>query len=364
MLALLEDAHWIDPSSLEVFNRLVERVPRLRAFLVITFRPEFAAPWTGQAHVNSLALSRFGRRHAVAMIDRVAGGKALPAEVLEQIVEKTDGVPLFVEELTKTVLESGLLREGNGAYILASALTPLAIPSTLQDSLMARLDRLAPVKEIAQIGATIGREFSYRLLEAVSPVQGAPLRDALGQLMAAELVYGRGTPPEATYSFKHALVQETAYATLLKSRRQHLHQRIAEGLRDRFPERAESEPGVVAHHFTQAGLTNVAIEWWGRAGARAMRRFANQEAVVSYSNGLRLIADIPTTNERDRRALSFRLAMGPALLAARGYASDEVERKYLEAGRLASSGRPRSRFHQHPRALALRLRPRRVRTRP
>ena len=172
VLALLEDVHWIDPSSLEVFNRLVERVSRLDAFLVITFRPEFAAPWTGQSHVNSLALSRFGRRHAVAMIDRVAGGKALPAEVLEQIVEKTDGVPLFVEELTKTVLESGLLREESGGYTLASALTPLAIPSTLQDSLMARLDRLAPVKEIAQIGATIGRKFSYRLLEAVAPVQG------------------------------------------------------------------------------------------------------------------------------------------------------------------------------------------------
>ena len=159
VLALLEDAHWIDPSSLEVFNRLVDRMPTLRAFLIITFRPDFVPPWIGQAHVHSLALSRFGRRHALAMIDRVTGGKALPAEVLEQIVAKTDGVPLFVEELTKTVLESGLLREDDGSYVLTSALTPIAIPSTLQDSLMARLDRLAPIKEIAQIGATIGREF-------------------------------------------------------------------------------------------------------------------------------------------------------------------------------------------------------------
>ena len=337
VLALLEDAHWIDPSSLEVFNRLINRTPKLRAFLVITFRPDFVAPWVGHAHVNLLALNRFGRRHAVAMIDRIAGGKALPAEVLEQIVAKTDGVPLFVEELTKTVLESGLLHEESGSYVLASALSPLAIPSTLQDSLMARLDRLAPVKEIAQIGATIGREFSYSLLEAVSPVRGAALQDALGKLMAAGLVFGHGTPPEATYAFKHALVQDTAYATLLKGRRQGLHQRIAESLRDRFPEHAEHEPGVIAHHFTQAGLAQSAIEWWGRAGTRAMRRFANHEAVLSYANGLTLMADLPRSEERDRQELSFRLALGPALLAARGYASDEVEHNYQEAGRLAEA---------------------------
>ena len=337
VLALLEDAHWIDPSSLEVFSRLIDRAPGLRALLVVTFRPEFAPPWIGPAHVHSLALGRFGRRHALAMIDCVAQRKALPAEVLEQIVAKTDGVPLFVEELTKTVLESGLLREENGSYLLASALTPLAIPSTLQDSLMARLDRLAPVKEIAQIGATIGREFSHDLLEAVSPVQGASLQEGLVQLMAAGLVFGHGKPPRATYTFKHALVQDTAYATLLKSRRQQLHQRIAESLRDRFPERAEREPGVVAHHFTRSGLYEMAIEWWGRAGERAKRRFADREAVESYVNGLALIADLPPCVERDRRELAFRLAMGPALLAVRGYASDEVGRNYDVAGRLAEA---------------------------
>ena len=335
VLALLEDAHWIDPSSLDVFSRLIDRSPRLRAFFVITFRPEFVAPWLDRAHVESLALSRFGRRHALAMIDRVAGGKAFPPEVLEQIVAKTDGVPLFVEELTKTVLESGLLREENGSYVLASALTQFAIPSTLQDSLMARLDRLAPVKEIAQIGATIGREFPYDLLEAVSPVRGAALQDALGQLMAAGLVFGHGAPPEATYAFKHALVQDTAYATLLKSRRQQLHERIAETLRDRFPERAENEPGIIAHHFTQAGQPRTAIEWWSRAGAQAKRRFANHEAVYSYANALNLMADLPRSEERDRQELAFRLALGPALLAARGYASDEVEHNYQEASRLA-----------------------------
>jgi tetratricopeptide (TPR) repeat protein len=337
VLALLEDAHWIDPSSLEVFSRLVDRIPKLRAFLIITYRPEFVPPWLGQGHVHSLALSRFGRRHALAMIDRVAGGKALPAEVLEQIVAKTDGVPLFVEELTKTVLESGLLHENNESYVLASALTPLAIPSTLQDSLMARLDRLAPIKEIAQIGATIGREFPYKLLEAVSPTQGVALQDALAQLVTAGLIFSHGAPPEASYTFKHALVQDTAYATLLKSRRQQLHQRIAESLRDRFPERADREPGMVAHHFTQAGLPKTGIEWWGRAGDRAMRRFANHEAALSYVNGLNLMADLPAGEERDRRELVFRLALGPALLAARGYASEEVERNYQEASRLAEA---------------------------
>ncbi|MGY3233152.1 class 3 adenylate cyclase/tetratricopeptide (TPR) repeat protein [Bradyrhizobium sp. USDA 4448] len=337
MLVLLEDAHWIDPSSLEVFNRLVDRMPGLRALLIITFRPEFVAPWLGQAHVHSLALSRLGRRHALALIDRLTGGKALPAEVLEQIVAKTDGVPLFIEELTKTVLESGLLREANGAYVLTSVLTPLAIPSTLQDSLMARLDRLAPIKEIAQIGATIGREFSFDLLEVASPVQGVALQDALGQLVAAGLIFRHGAPSEVTYAFKHALVQETAYGSLLKNRRQQMHQRIAESLRDRFPERAEREPGLVAHHFTRAGLPKIAIEWWSRAGNRAMRRFANQEAALSYVNGLNLMAELPPGEERNRQELGFRLSLGPALLAARGYASDEVDRNYQEASRLAES---------------------------
>jgi class 3 adenylate cyclase/tetratricopeptide (TPR) repeat protein len=337
VLALLEDAHWIDPSSLELFNRLVDRMPEMRAFLIVSFRPEFTPPWIGQAHVQPLALSRFGRRHALALINRVAGGKALPAEVLEQIVAKTDGVPLFVEELTKTVLESGLLREAEESYSLATVLTPLAIPSTLQDSLMARLDRLAAIKEIAQIGATIGREFPFDLLAEVAPLRGVALQDALAQLVAAGLIFVHRTPSEVTYAFKHALVQETAYATLLKSRRQQLHQRIAESLRDRFPDRAGREPGIVAHHFTRAGLPTTAIEWWGRAGAQAMQRFANHEAALSYANGLDLMTELPPGEDRDRQQLTFRLALGPALLAARGYASEEVDHNYQEAGRLAEA---------------------------
>jgi class 3 adenylate cyclase/tetratricopeptide (TPR) repeat protein len=338
LLALLEDAHWIDPSSLDVFNRIIERLPALSALLVITFRPEFDPPWIGRANVASLPLNRLGRRQAKAMIDRVTGGRALPVEVLEQIVAKTDGVPLFLEELTKTVLESGLLCERDGAYVLNATLTPLAIPSTLQDSLMARLDRLAPVKGTAQIGAAIGREFSFRLLEAVSPIGGPALEDALAQLMAAELLYGRGAPPDATYVFKHALVQDTAYASLLKSRRQLLHQRIAEAIRDVFPERADSEPSVIAHHFTQAGMMEAAVEWWRRSGGRAMGRFANFEAVKSLTNGLTLIAKMPQGEALDKQELSLRLALGPPLLATRGYASSEVEQNYAAARRLAESG--------------------------
>ena len=337
MLALLEDAHWIDPTSLEVFNRVIERLPDLRVLLVVTFRPDFAAPWAGRANVVTLPLNRLGRRQARAMIDRVTGGRALPEEVLEQIVAKTDGVPLFLEELTKTVVESGLLREEGGAYVLGAILTPLAIPSTLQDSLMARLDRLAPVKGTAQLGAAIGREFSYQLLEAVSPITGPALQDALGQLMAAELIYGRGAPPDSNYVFKHALVQDTAYATLLKSRRQQLHQRIAETIRDRFPGRAESEPEIIAHHFTQAGLLETAVDWWSKSGRRAMSRFANFEAVKSLTSGLELTAKMPKGEALDWQELSLRLALGPPLLATRGYASSDVERNYEAAHRLAES---------------------------
>ena len=256
VLALLEDVHWIDPTSLDVFGRLVDRFPGLRALLVITFRPEFAAPWVGRPHVATLSLSRFGRRQAVAMVDRITGGKALPAEVLEQIVAKTDGVPLFVEELTKTVLESGLLREEKGAYVLAAALTPLAIPSTLQE-----LADGATGSSGASQGDRADRR-GDRARVFLSPVggrfadPGAALQDALGQLMAAELIHGRGAPPEATYMFKHALVQDTAYASLLRSRRERIHADIARALEERFADQIEAAPAIIAHHYTEAGLAS------------------------------------------------------------------------------------------------------------
>ncbi len=272
LLMLLEDAHWIDPTSLELLSRLIEGVRQLPALIVATFRPEFAAPWVGRAHVTSLPLNRFGRTQAVTMIDRITSGRTLPAEVLNQIVAKTDGVPLFVEELTKSVLESGLLREENGSYVLAATLTPLAIPSTLHDSLTARLDRLSPIKEIAQIGATIGREFSYSLLEAVSPITGQALQDALSQLLEAELIYESSNATMVSYIFKHALVQDAAYGSLLRSRRQRIHADIAQALKRRFADE-ECPPAVIAHHFTEAGLVESAAPYWlaGRGtGARAV----------------------------------------------------------------------------------------------
>jgi class 3 adenylate cyclase len=338
VLALLEDAHWIDPTSLDMFGRLIERLQGLRSLLVVTFRPEFAAPWLGRAHVTALSLNRFGRRQAVTMIERVTGGKALPSEVLEQIVIKTDGVPLFVEELTKTVIESGLVREEDGSYVLAAALTPLAIPSTLQDSLMARLDRLAPVKEIAQIGAAIGREFSYRLLEAVSPIKGSALQGALGQLMAAELIYARGAPPEATYTFKHALMQDTAYASMLRSRRQRIHADIAKALTERFADQIETSPAVIAHHYTEAGLTEPAARYWLKAAELALSRSAPAEASRHIDAGLALIPRLADGPDRQSLELALQLAHANALMALKGFSVPEMVAALTEAKRLLDAG--------------------------
>ena len=338
VLALLEDANWIDPTSLDVFSRLVDRLPSLRALLVVTFRPEFAAPWVGRAHVSLIALNRFGRRQAMAMVDRILGGKALPAEVMDEIVAKTDGVPLFVEELTKTVLESGLLREENGAFVLASTMTSLAIPSTLQDSLMARLDRLETVREIAQIGAAIGREFSYRLLEAVSPVPGPALEDALRELMAAELIHARGAPPEATYVFKHALVQDTAHASLLRSRRQRIHVDIARALTERFADQAESTPAIVAHHFTEAGLVEPAARYWLTAAELALSRSAPIEGSRYVDAGLALIPDLADGPDRQSLELALQIARANALFALKGYTAPEAVGALNVAKRLLDGG--------------------------
>jgi class 3 adenylate cyclase len=338
VLALLEDAHWIDPTSLDVFGRLIDRLTGLRALLVVTFRPEFAAPWAGRAHVASLQLSRFSRRQATAMIDRVTDAKALPAEVLEQIVTKTDGVPLFVEELTKTVLESGLLRQENGGYVLASALTPLAIPSTLQDSLMARLDRLAPVKETAQVAASIGREFSYRLLEAVSPIQGAELQDALAQLMAADLIHGHGAPPEATYVFKHALVQDTAYGSLLRSRRQRIHADIARALEEKFADQVAAAPAAIARHYTEAGLADPAARYWLAAAELALSRSAYAETDRYVDAGLALIPRLPEGTDRLSLELALHVARATALWPLKAYTAPETVAAFRAAKRLLDGG--------------------------
>jgi predicted ATPase len=331
VLALYEDVHWIDPSTLELLSLVIERVRQLPVLALITFRPEFQPPWTGQAHVTSLTMSRLGRREEADLVARVTGAKSLPVEVVEQIVARTDGIPLFVEELTKTVLESGLLADAGDRYELDGPLPPLAIPTTLHDSLMARLDRLAPVKEVAQIAAAIGREFSHVLLAAVADRPEPELNAALEQLVNSELVFRRGRPPEATSSFKHALVQDAAYQSLLRSKRQQLHSRIAQVFEQQFPDVGENRPEVLARHFTDAGLAERSILYWRRAGELAAARSANVEAIAHLSKGLELLGTLPASPARTDAEFALQMTIGGPLIATKGYASPEVERTYSRA---------------------------------
>ncbi len=337
VLMLFEDAHWIDPTSLELLTLTVARASTLPLLLLVTARPEFTPPWPADAHITMLALARLDRREGATLVERSAGGKALPAEILEQILARTDGVPLFLEELTKTIIESGLLREEDGRYALDGALPPLAIPTTLHDSLMARLDRLAPVREVAQIGAAIGREFSYPLLSVVAQQPDDRLKEALDRLVRAELVFGRGEVPEAVYTFKHALVQEAAYASLLRERRRTLHARIAQALEDEFPEVAGTQPELVAHHYAAAGLPPPAIDHYRRAAERAMAASANAEAIAHLTKGLELIGSLPESAERISREIDFRLALGTPLVAIQGFGSVEAQAAYTRAKELCAS---------------------------
>ena len=336
VLLLFEDVHWIDPTSLELLDLLIERARTAPVLLVITFRPEFKPPWHAQPHVTSLTLNRLSRKHGAAMVERLAAGKALPPEVRKQIVAKTDGVPLFVEELTKMVLESGLLREEGDHYTLLGPLPPLAIPATLHDSLTARLDRLIPVKDVAQIGAAIGREFSYELLALVAPLRPNELHEALARLEDAELVFRRGTPPHASFTFKHALVQDAAYDSMLRSRRQQIHAAIARVLEERFPETAKIEPEVLAHHYSEAGLAEPAIGYWLKAGQRATERSANVEAISHLTKGLELLAPQPESRERAERELMLQISLAIPFTAVKGYAAPETAGAYTRARELCN----------------------------
>ena len=337
ILMFLEDAHWIDPTTLDLTNRVVEQVRQLPILLVITHRPEFSPSWDSQSHVTSLVLNRLTRHQALRMIDGVASGKKLPAEVLDQIVAKTDGVPLFMEELTKSVLESELLREEEGAYVLTSALTPLAIPSTLHDSLTARLDRLSPIKETAQIGAAIGREFPHTLLEAISPIKGDALDGVLRQLMDAELIHRRGAPPKASYVFKHALVQDAAYGSLLRSRRQRIHAQIAWALKQHITE-DEYPPATIAHHFTEAGLVAPAAAAWLGAAELALSQSAPVEAERHARTGLSLIPSIAEGRDRDALELSLLVARAYALVPLKSISAPETYEVMSAAKRLLDRG--------------------------
>ena len=339
VLFIVEDLHWIDPSTLEFLTLFLDQGPAARILALLTCRPEFTVPWGFRSHLTPLTLNRLPRPQVPQMIGRITGGKALPLEVVEQIVAKTDGIPLFVEELTKMVLESGLLREGEDRYELTGPLPPLAIPATLHDSLMARLDRLATVKDVAQLGATIGRTFAYELLQAVSPLDEATLQQSLRQLVEAELVYQQGGPPQAIYTFKHALIQDTAYQSLLRSTRQQYHQRIAQVLEGRFPETTETQPELLAHHLTEAGLHAPAVEAWRKAGQRSAARSAYVEAIAHVTKGLEVLASLPETATRTEQELALHLMLGTTLQTTKGNAVPEVEQVYTRARELSQQVR-------------------------
>ncbi|HEX3505960.1 MAG TPA: adenylate/guanylate cyclase domain-containing protein [Xanthobacteraceae bacterium] len=346
ILMLFEDAHWSDPTSIELLTLTIERVQTLPILLVVTFRPEYQPPWTGQPHVTMLTLNRLSQRERATLVNHITGGKELPGGLLDQIVERTDGVPLFVEELTKAVLESDQLQEAGDRYVLDQPGQALAIPSTLQASLMARVDRLGSAREVLQIGAAIGREFSYEVLAAVAGLPDAVLQDALARLAEAELVFQRGTPPNASYIFKHALVQDSAYSAMLRSRRQSLHSSIAMVLEKRFPEVVKAAPEMLAQQFELANQNEKAIAYWRQAGERDLRRFAMKESIAHYSNALRLVLALPETAGRDALELDTRLGLAMAQQISHGPTLDEVAVHYQRALALseAVAGRGRQRF--------------------
>jgi class 3 adenylate cyclase/predicted ATPase len=331
VLFVVEDLHWIDPSTLEFLTLLVEQGPTARLLTLLTCRPEFQPSWSLRTHLTPIALQRLPQSQVEVMMAQVTGGKALPPAVFQHVVTKTDGVPLFVEELTKTVLESGLLRETQEHYELTGPLPPLAIPATLHDSLMARLDRLATVKAVAQLGAVLGRTFSYEVLRAVTSLDEASLQQALARLVDAELLYQRGVPPQATYLFKHALIQDAAYQSLLKSTRQQCHQQIAQALERRFPASVETQPELIAQHYTAAGCTEQAVVYWQRAGQHASDRSANLEAISHFTTGIELLKTLSETPERTQQSITLHIALGAALQMAKGHAAPEVEQAYTRA---------------------------------
>jgi len=333
LVLVVEDLHWVDPTTLEWLRMLIEQAPTAALLVVLATRPEAEVAWASHSHLLQLTLSPLTHHQIIAMVEAIAGDMRIPPLLLDQVAKKTDGVPLFAEELTKSLLESGGLTEVQSNR-QPDSLSELAIPATLQGSLMARLDRLGPAKAVAQLGAVLGREFSYGLLEAVSPVDVARLEAALARLVDAELLYPLGMAPHTTYTFKHALIRDTAYQSLLKKTRQEHHGRIARALEERFPERVASRPEVVAHHYAEAGLAAPAIPYYQRAGQRAMQRFAHAEAIAHLHKALELLGTLPESAERSRQELQLQVALGPSLIAAKGYGNREVERVYWRAREL------------------------------
>ena len=323
LVMVVEDLHWLDPSTLELQQLLAEQGATVPLMLLYTARPEFHASWPMRTHHSQIALNRLSSRDVREMVARVAARSVLNRERIEAVVERTGGVPLFVEELTRAVVE------GSGASTSCRE-----IPATLHDSLMARLDRLGPAKETIQIGAVIGAEFSYRILHAVYPISNEDLQGRVKSATDAELIYVRGVPPDATYQFKHSLIRDAAYGALLRSRRKELHSQIAEILSQQFPERVASAPELLAHHYTEAGLLEQAIYCWQRAGQAAIERSANAEAISHLTKGLEVLELLPDGSERVKQELALLTNLGPAFIAAKGYAAPEVERTFAQAREL------------------------------
>jgi predicted ATPase len=336
VLVAFEDVHWIDPTSLELLDLIVERVPALPVLLVITFRPEFAPPWIGRPQLTLLTLNRLPPAQRAEMIAAVTGGKALPPEIADQIIDRADGVPLFIEELAKSVVESGILVDAGDRYAVTGPATPLSVPATLQASLLARLDRLPTTREVVQIGAALGRSFSHELISAIAQMPQQQIDDALARLVSAELIFRRGVAPDAEYTFKHALVQDAAHGTLSRSQRQQLHNRIGEVLERRFAEIVETQPDLLARHFAEAGLVDTAVRYRLKAGQQAIARGAVTEAVVQLQKGLELLSTLPNDLERGRQELPLQVALGLTLSASKGYAAPGTGRAYARARELCT----------------------------
>jgi predicted ATPase len=327
VLMVFEDAHWSDPSSRELLDLTIDRIQNLPVLLFVTYRPEFEPPWTGQSQVITLTLSRLNRRNGAVLVKRIVGNQTLREELIDDIVERTDGIPLFVEELTKSVMQTGLRTEDLKKAITTAPSLALSVPATLHAPLMARLDALGRAKDIAQIGSAIGREFSFDLLSAVAKRPSNELQAGLDKLVEAGLVLQRGMPPHATYFFKHALIQDAAYSTLLRGPRQGLHARIADVIPERFPETASGLPEILAQHYAKAGLVEMAAASWQVAGERAVSRPAIEEAIAHFTNGLAAVAQLAEGRKEQKLELDFRLNLAAALVATRGWPAPEYQQQ-------------------------------------
>jgi predicted ATPase len=330
-LFIVEDLHWTDPTTHELLNLMIEQIPTTSMLMLLTCRPTFQPSWTHRSYLSEITVNRLSPTQVEQIVNRITNGNTLPTEVLQQIIAKTDGVPLFVEEMTKAMLESGHLKETDGHYALTGAFSTFAIPATLQDSLMARLDRLVTAKGVAQMGATIGRQFAYDLLQAVSQWDASTLQQELSRLVEADIVYQRGLPPQSTYVFKHALIQDAAYESLLKSTRQQCHQRIAQVLEAQFPGMVEAQPELVAHHLTEAGLSAQAVSYWSQAAQRAVERSAHVEAIAHLRQGLALLQTLPETPERLQHDVDLLITLGASLRATQGTGALEIGETYTRA---------------------------------